>query len=212
MDSLHGRTDFSRILERLSSIDALVLSVPLYVDGIPSHVQEFLEKAEAFCKERNCRFTLYVVSNNGFIEGRQNRVHLNMYLCWCEYAGIKWGGGIGIGGGVMLHALSVVYPIVLVIYLLNILCSLAFRNFVTIDMWLSLLDNALIYVFLNIGVLYCMARLAWNVRKRTTTVNRYTRVMIPSFLYIPCADIFMMLKSLCNRRFIFTLMKKDEYK
>ena len=210
--SLHGENDYSGILEQFSSLDALVLSVPLYVDGMPSHVQEFLEQAEAFCKERSCRFTLYVISNNGFIEGKQNRVHLNMYQCWCEHTGIKWGGGIGIGGGVMLHILSIVYPIILAIYLLRILLNFVCGNSVTADMWVTLLENALIYVSLNSGALYCMGRLAWTVRNRRNTKNRYTRVMIPSLLFIPCADIFMMLKSLCNGRFIFTLMKKDNYK
>lgn len=209
---LHGESNYQNILEQLPFTDSLILSVPLYIDGMPSHVQEFLEQAETFCKQKNCRFTLYVISNNGFIEGRQNRTHLNMYQCWCERSGIRWGGGIGIGGGVMLHVLSIVYPIILAIYLLNILVNFVCGNSVSVDMWMTLLENAMIYVFLNIGVLYCMLRLAWTVRNQKTSPNRYTRVMIPSFLFIPCADVFMILKSLCNGRFIFVLMKKDNYK
>lgn len=207
--SLHGENDYSEILAQFSSLDALVLSVPLYVDGIPSHVQKFLEQAETFCIERNCHFTLYVISNNGFIEGRQNQTHLKMYQCWCEHAGIKWGGGIGIGGGVMLHVLSIVYPIILTLYLVSILLNLVCGNCVTSDMWIALFKNVLVYLFLNCGALYCMVRLAWEVRNRKAAPNRYTRVMIPSFLFIPCADIFMALLSLCNGRFIFTLLKKD---
>lgn len=208
-ESLHKKNSFSEILKKLPCVDAVVLSVPLYVDGIPSHVLEFLEQAEAFCKENNCRFTLYVITNNGFIEGRQNSAHLDMYRCWCDHAGIKWGGGVGVGGGVMLHVISIAYPVTLAFYLLIILLNLISAKPVSADTWISLLENALIYVFLSIGFFYCMVQLARAVRKQETAPNRYTRVMVPSFLFIPMADIFMTLASLFHGRIVFTLLKKD---
>ena len=45
--SLSARQDFQPILELLPSTEAVCLSVPLYVDGRPSHVVEFLGRAEA---------------------------------------------------------------------------------------------------------------------------------------------------------------------
>jgi hypothetical protein len=210
-ESLQNKNNYAKILEQLRDIDALVITVPLYVDAIPSHVQEFLTQAQCYCKQNNCHFTLYVISNNGFIEGIQNKVHLQMYRCWCERTSITWGGGIGIGGGVMLHVLSIVYPIIFTIYILNIVVNLINGNVISGEMWIPLLKNVLIYLFLNSGMIYCMIRLASHLRKQETTKNRYTRVMVPSLLFIVCADIFMFLTSLFNGRFIFSLLKRDRY-
>ncbi len=209
--SLRNKNNYSKILEQLRDIDALIISAPLYVDAMPSHVQEFLTLAEYYCKENDCCFTLYAISNNGFIEGIQNKVHLQMYQCWCERTYVKWGGGIGIGGGVMLYVLSIVYPIIFAVYILNIVLNLINGNEISGAMWLPLLQNVLIYLFLNSSMAYCMIRLASHVRKQENTKNRYARVMIPSFLFILCADIFMFLTSLFNGRFIFSLLKRDYY-
>jgi hypothetical protein len=46
---------------------------------------------------------LYVISNSGFVEGRHNKIHLKQYRCWCECSDVVYGGGLGIGGGVMFH-------------------------------------------------------------------------------------------------------------
>ena len=210
-ESLLSKNNYSRILEQLRNIDALIISAPLYVDAMPSHVLEFLTLAECYCKENDCRFTLYVISNNGFIEGYQNKVHLQMYQCWCERTSVKWGGGIGIGGGVMLHVLSIVYPIIFAVYILNIVLNLISGNEISGAMWLPLLQNVLIYLFLNSGMVYSMIRLSSHVRKKENTKNRFTRAMIPSLLFILVADIFMFLSSLFNGRFIFSLLKRDNY-
>jgi hypothetical protein len=188
--SLRNKNDYSKILEQLRDIDALVISAPLYVDAMPSHVQEFLTLAECYCKENDLHFALYVISNNGFIEGIQNKVHLQMYQCWCERSSIKWGGGIGIGGGVMLRVLSIVFPIIFAVYILNIVLSLIKGNGISAVMWLPLLQNVLIYLFFNSDMVYCMIRLSSHIRKQESTKNRYTRAMIPSFLFILFADIF----------------------
>lgn len=56
-----------------------------------------------------------------------------------------------------------------------------------------------------------MARLSINVRKLQQMKNYYTRVMVPAFLFIPMADIFMTISALFNGKIIFTLLKKDTY-
>ena len=76
--SLSARQDFQPILELLPSTEAVCLSVPLYVDGLPSHVVEFLGRAEAYCQSHPCRFRLYALCNNGFVEGKQNLPALRM--------------------------------------------------------------------------------------------------------------------------------------
>ena len=93
--SLSSRQDFGRVLELFPDMDGICLFVPLYVDGLPSHVVEFLVEAEEYCRNHSCRFRLYAVSNNGFVEGKQNRPALHMLRAWCEKAGVTWGGGLG---------------------------------------------------------------------------------------------------------------------
>ena len=87
---LSCRQDFQQILELFPDMDAVCLFVPLYVDSLPSHVVEFLIQAEEYCKSHPCRFRLYAFSNNGFVEGKQNRPALHMLQAWCKRAGIIW--------------------------------------------------------------------------------------------------------------------------
>ena len=44
--SLSCQQDFQRVLELLPGMDVVCLCVPLYVDGLPSHIVEFLIQAE----------------------------------------------------------------------------------------------------------------------------------------------------------------------
>ncbi len=76
--SLSSRQDFQLALELLPDMDAVCLFVPLYVDSLPSHVAEFLTQAESYCKNHPCRFRLYALSNNGFVEGKQNHPALRI--------------------------------------------------------------------------------------------------------------------------------------
>lgn len=209
--SLRTKAGYPDILRQLKNIDALILAAPLYVDGIPSHVLEFLQQAEGFCLENGCHFHVYAISNNGFIEGIHNKSHLRMVECWCRRAGLVWGGGVGIGGGEMFHCLAVYYPIAFAVLIAVNLIKYAMGTAITGSAWLPLAENIGIYLFFNCGVFYCMARLSLGVRKLRRMENRYTRVMVPAFLFIPMADIFMTVAALCNGKNIFTLLKKDTY-
>lgn len=210
--SLRTKSDYPKILQQLKDIDALILAAPLYVDGIPSHVLEFLLQAEEFCIKHSCHFLVYAISNNGFIEGTHNKSHLRMYECWCRRTGLIWGGGVGIGGGEMFHCLAVYYPIAFaVLIVVNLISHFTMGTAITFSTWKPLMENIGIYLFFNCGILYCMARLSINVRNLQQMKNQYTRVMVPAFLFIPMADIFMAISALFNGKIIFTLLKKDTY-
>lgn len=53
---LRNRRNHKEIMNQFIDADAVVLSVPLYVDGLPSHVLAFLQDMEIFCKEHKLRF------------------------------------------------------------------------------------------------------------------------------------------------------------
>jgi multimeric flavodoxin WrbA len=84
--------NYENIFTDLKIMDVVIISVPLYVDGILSHVIHFLQQMEQYCVNNKCKFMLYAISNSGFVGGRQNQAHLEQYKCWCERAGITWGG------------------------------------------------------------------------------------------------------------------------
>jgi len=134
-----------------------------------------------------------------------------MYECWCRRAGLVWGGGVGIGGDEMFHCLAVYYPVAFAVLIAINIIKYTLGTEITFSTWLPLVENIGIYLFFNCGVFYCMARLSASIRKLHQTKNRYTRIMVPAFLFIPMADIFMTITALFNGKIIFALLKKDEY-
>lgn len=93
-------------MQSIASQDILIFAFPLYVDGIPSHLLHHLTELEAFLKNSSSKVMVYAVTNCGFFEGRQNRHALEMMEIWCQKSHIRWGQGIGIGGGAMLPGIE----------------------------------------------------------------------------------------------------------
>lgn len=79
--------------------DAVVFVFPLYVDGIPSHMLQFLGELEKRGFSEST--VIYCVINNGFFEGSQNHVAIEQMKCWCCAADAKWGCAVGSGAGEM---------------------------------------------------------------------------------------------------------------
>lgn len=100
-EKLRNKRDYERILETIKDADNVVFAMPLYVDGVPSHILPFLKIMErGGGQEKDHR--IYVIANNGFIEGRQNEPLMQVMENFCIRSGNTWCGGLGIGGGVML--------------------------------------------------------------------------------------------------------------
>jgi hypothetical protein len=214
--SLGISRDYRKIFDNLQNIDAVVITVPLYVDSIPSHFIHFLKEMEQFCKNNSPEFKLYVISNAGFVGGHHNQAHLEQYKCWCERAGVTWGGGLGIGGGIMLHVL---YKTMFIWTGVQIVITIINNIFAHIPIIESLFNTLLpgiinciiLMLFFYCGMLFFEFILAWAIRNRRSIKNKYTRVMLPSFIFIIVANIFMALTGLLHGKFIFPLFKKVEY-
>ena len=210
-ETLRNKSDHERILQQLENTDAVVFALPLYVDGVPSHVLRFMEVLEQFCREKDKHFGVYCIANNGFIEGRQNEPLMQVFENFCSRAGLKWGGGTGIGGGVMLNVTRIGFIVEFVLLLVNMLLS-GFQtgNFFPEAVLINFAENMLILLFLNCGVLLYLFQMAKAVRHGTFFGKKYTRIMLPSFVFIIFADIFFIIVSIIKGGiFRGWLAKKD---
>lgn len=203
-----GPGDYENALSHFENVNAVIMSVPLYVDGIPAHMLPFLMQAEQLCTEKHCNFKLYAVSNNGFIEGRQNATHLNMYEAWCARAGVEWGGGLGIGGGVMLHVLFILFPISVLITLIQIILAVIQTGDISGAMLWDYCSGLLSTPFFFIWPLICMIILGVTIRRKKACKNIFTRPLIPSFVFLLCADIFMLISSILAGTWPHKLFKR----
>ena len=196
-EHLRTKGDYQRILDRLPGADAVVFGLPLYVDGVPSHVLGFLEEMERFCKEKALHLKVYVIANNGFIEGKQNEPLMQVMEHFCQRAGLTWGGGVGIGGGVMLNVTRILFFIQAGLLMLNLLLSgIQTGNFLPTGPLYSFLKNVAWLLYFNLGVLFYIIRMGGAIRKGQAAGKGYTRILIPSFVFILFADLFFIIISL----------------
>lgn len=195
-ETLRTSADHDRILKQLDDTDTAVFCLPLYVDGIPSHVLGFMEKMETYCRDMHLSLTVYCIANNGFIEGRQNEPLMQIFENFCVRSGISWGGGVGIGGGVMLNVSRILFFVDIALLVLNtVLSVLNTGNWFPKDAWISFAESALLLLYFNLGVLYYLGKMGKAIRSRTFFGKKYTRILIPSFIFILIADIFFIIIS-----------------
>ena len=195
-EHLRTRGDYQRILDQMPGADAVVFGAPLYVDGIPSHVMGFMEEMERSCREKGLHPRVYAIANNGFIEGKQNEPLMQLMENFCRRAGLTWGGGVGIGGGVMLNVTRILYFVQVGMLILNLLFNgISTGDFLPVGPLQSFLKNVLWLLYLNLGVLFYLIRMGRAVRKREEAGKRYTRILVPSFTFILFADVFFIILS-----------------
>ena len=102
--SISVRLD-DKIKNEIYNSDVLIFLFPLYVDGIPSNLLKLFVEFE---KEKvvNPATRVYCIVNNGFYEGKQNRLAILQMKNWCEKVKANWGQGIGVGAGELLPYLK----------------------------------------------------------------------------------------------------------
>ena len=186
---LRSPSDRQAILEALKTAGKVVFVTPLYVDSVPSHLLPFMREMETLCRESSLGLKVYVIANNGFIEGRQNEPLMRVMENFCRRAGLSWCGGIGIGGGVMLNVMRIMIAATLGLTVVNA----ALRGAQGGDIWESVRSfgtSILEALLLSCGIIAYTCRLALCVNRGADAGKRYTRVMLPSFLFILAADIF----------------------
>lgn len=191
---LRTPADRRAILEALKTAGKVVFVAPLYVDGVPSHMLPFMREMEAFCRENGLRLKVYVIANNGFIEGKQNEPLMRVMENFCARSGLDWCGGIGIGGGVMLNVERIMITVMFFLMLLRVFFA-AVQGGDVLDPVLSFGKSLLWLLFFACGIIAYGVRLAVHVSKGTDAGKKYTRIMVPSFIFIIFADLFFIITS-----------------
>lgn len=93
---------FSQLKQLIASSDVIALSSPLYVDSLPYPVIWFFEKLlEKFSDELNGK-RFFTVAQCAFPYAHLLNTLLGSCRCFAEEAKMKWLGGLGYGGGVMI--------------------------------------------------------------------------------------------------------------
>ena len=64
------------------------------------------------------------------------------------------------------------------------------------EAWISFAENAALLLYFNLGVLFYLAGMGRAIRKETAFGKKYTRILIPSFVFIVFADIFFVIISI----------------
>lgn len=196
-EQIRNKSDHERILESVKDADVVVFGLPLYVDGVPSHVLAFLKDMERFCLEHDISVKVYALSNGGFIEGCQNKPLMQVFENFCKRSNLKWCGGIGIGGGVMLNVLRIMFFVYLGIFALSVVSNgVGTGNWLPMEAVLSFAEQLGVILFFNLGVFFYGLRMGIAINKGADCGVKFTRVLLPSFLFILAADIFFVISSI----------------
>ena len=189
-EQVRNAKDHERILNSIRDANTVVFGLPLYVDGVPSHMLTFMKEMEKFCVENQIHLNVYVLSNGGFIEGCQNKPLMQVFENFCKRCNFEWCGGVGIGGGVMLNVMRIMFLVYLGLFALNT---------ITAGLAASLpifAEQLLVVLFFSLGAFFYCFRMGIAVNKGTASGVKYTRILLPSFLFILAADIFFIIISI----------------
>jgi len=206
--------NYDQIFGQFKVIDALVIALPVYVDGVPSHVLKFLIDAEKFCKENDCYFKLYVISNCGFFEGKQCKNELTIMRSFCTAAGLEWGAGVGIGGAEMLSVLRLTGPIIEIVRLLISLSVFILGNNVVEGLgnynWIATIISMSIFLVFSSGLFFSLYKMQRNIRRNRSAVDFYTGVTLcprPLFTIFACG--YWVIRAAFHGTSVWGLYKKN---
>ena len=114
---------------------------------------------------------------------------------FCARSGLDWCGGIGIGGGVMLNVERIMMTVMFGIMLLNVLVQ-AVQGGDALEPVKSFGLSLLQMVVLCCGIIAFLIRLVCHINRGADAGKRYTRIMLPSFIFILFADVFFTILSI----------------
>ncbi len=209
---LTGAGVYREIFSRFVDIDALVIALPVYVDGIPSSVLRFLQEAESYIKENGCKFKLYALTNCGFVEGRQCRHVLSSMRSFAETSGLEWGGGLGIGGGEALNFMRLTPLFAICSLILSLPVYLLRGDFLAglaSYPWPGFIINIAVFLVFSSWMLFAVARLGQKVRRLNTVKNFTAMFLMPPLLFAATSNTYWIIRSALFGTGFWELYKRD---
>ena len=94
------RNNLNELTDKINAASRLVLSIPMYIDALPSHVVRLFEHLEMHGDADQKR--VYAISNMGLYESCQLCNLMAMIRRWCEKTGYQYSGGLAVGAGEMI--------------------------------------------------------------------------------------------------------------
>ena len=90
-----------KLFKAIESTDLIVLTFPLYVDSLPATVIKAMEAIKKYRDTLDTKKTqrFIAIVNNGFPEGSQNSIALQICKIFAKESGFFWKGGLSLGGG-----------------------------------------------------------------------------------------------------------------
>ena len=97
--------DYENFSNLLDTADCVVLAAPLYVDSLPSHVIELLNRLSKSRHNNSSKVNpkFLAIVNNGFPEQQQNHLALQICQQFAQEANLNWIGGIPYGAGAIIN-------------------------------------------------------------------------------------------------------------
>lgn len=92
-----SKTNHLQLCEELEGYEQVLLVFPLYADGLPVTLLNFLKTWEEHPPKT--RPTVSVLINCGFLEPHQNDVAVEMVKLFCKKVGFPFGSALKIGSG-----------------------------------------------------------------------------------------------------------------
>jgi hypothetical protein len=94
-----------KLFQAIEGADLIVHTFPLYVDSLPAPVIKAMEAIKKYRDTLDTKKTqrFIAIVNNGFPEGSQNSIALQICKNFAKECGFLWKGGLSLGGGGAVH-------------------------------------------------------------------------------------------------------------
>jgi hypothetical protein len=99
--SLNSEDSVRELLFEVDSADIVIFALPPYVDSLPSPVVKAMELIADHRKKMTHGYSprLLTIVNCGFPEAHHNDVAIAICRRFAQETGLRWAGGLGLGGG-----------------------------------------------------------------------------------------------------------------
>ncbi len=96
--------DIKALREAINRSNIIGLVCPLYVDGFPYPVIDFLETMELECKDLLIGKGFFVIGQCNFPESRRITPLIQSGKCFCAETNMKWLGNLSYGGAIRIES------------------------------------------------------------------------------------------------------------